>query len=115
MAFVVCSVDGWANIETARSIAIELAQKHPKIKRIVAYPAVQRNSTSADFSLMVLCNDAATATGVKYDLFEASPKTFDAKQIEIPYPYQNVILEKRTALGVAAPRKNSNRPAWRAQ
>lgn len=94
MAVVPFSIGYGANIDKARSIAVELATQHPDMQEVVACRLIALNSSSVDFSLTGWCKDAGTAVGVKYDLFEAIKKRFDKEGIEIPFAYQNVILHQ---------------------
>ena len=52
-----------------------------------------------DFSLSLWCANPDAAAGVTKRVLEDVKKRFDAAGIEIPYPYQNVLIkEVRKAL-----------------
>lgn len=93
MAVVPFSIGYDADIDLARKVALDLAREHPNVDEVVSCPVVQLNAYSVDFLFMGWCKDAATATGAKYDLFEAIKKAFDKRGIEIPYSYQNIVLK----------------------
>lgn len=50
--------------------------------------------SSVDFTLRVWCRDAGDAATLRCDLLEQIKKRFDAEGIEIPYPWQNVMLHR---------------------
>jgi len=93
MAMVPFSIGYDCDIDEARKIATELAMAHPDVQEIVSCPLVNLGGSSVDFSLRVWCPDSGAAVGVHNDLLEAIKKRFDAEGFEIPYAYQNVILQ----------------------
>ncbi len=52
----------------------------------------------------------ALATSVKYDLTEEIKKRFDTEGIEIPYPYQNVVILEKPATPCKNPELDSSVP-----
>ncbi|MGJ8532208.1 MAG: mechanosensitive ion channel family protein [Alphaproteobacteria bacterium] len=101
MAVVPFSIGYGADIDKARTIALDLATHHVDVEEIVACRVVALSASSVDFSMTAWCRDAGTAAGVKFDLLERIKKSFDHEEVEIPYAYQNVILHQTTAKSTA--------------
>lgn len=93
MAIVPFSISYDADIDHARSIALELAEAHAEIEEVAGCPVVTLNTSSVDLSLRVWCADPAIAATVRNGLTESIKKRFDAEGIEIPFAYQNVIVK----------------------
>lgn len=97
MAIVPFSISYDADIDKARSIAVELAENHPQSEDVVGCPVMLLNASSVDLSLRIWCADPSVAWTVKVELTEQIKKRFDAEGIEIPYAYQNVIVKSLPA------------------
>lgn len=96
MAVVPFSIGYGADIDKARTIALDLATHHVDVEAIVACRVTALSASSVDFSMTAWCRDAGTAAVVKFDLLESIKKAFDHEGVEIPYAYQNVILHQTT-------------------
>jgi len=93
LALIPFSIGYDSDIDKTRKIAIELATAHPGVQEVMNCPVHDLADSSVDLTLRVWCADMSTAYGVQNDLREAIKKRFDAKRIEIPYDYQNVIVK----------------------
>jgi small-conductance mechanosensitive channel len=60
-------------------------------ERAVAYLAFSESSVT--FTLQVRCADAGVGKQVEFDLFEQLKKCFQEADIEIPFPYCNLVVE----------------------
>ena len=93
MAIVPFSIGYDADIDKARTLALELAEAHPQVEEGAGCPVVLLGPSSVDLTLRVWCPDPVIGAGVKYDLTEAIKKRFDTEDIEIPFAYQNVVVK----------------------
>ncbi|GLO77965.1 mechanosensitive ion channel family protein [Sulfitobacter pontiacus] len=93
MAIVPFSIGYVADIDKARTLALELAEAHPQVEEVAGCPVVLLGPSSVDLTLRVWCPDPVIGAGVKYDLTEAIKKRFDTEDIEIPFAYQNVVVK----------------------
>ena len=93
MAIVPFSIGYDADIDKARTLALELAEAHPQVEEVAGCPVVLLGPSSVDLTLRVWCPDPVIGAGVKYDLTEAIKKRFDTEDIEIPFAYQNVVVK----------------------
>jgi len=93
MAIVPFSIGYDADIDKARTLALELAEAHPQVEEVAGCPVVLLGASSVDLTLRVWCPDPVIGAGVKYDLTEAIKKRFDTEDIEIPFAYQNVVVK----------------------
>lgn len=86
-----------SDIDKARSIIIEEAKRHPyvlKDKEInVRLTELGDFAVNLRLTFHVPSRDVSFETGC--DIREAVKKRFDAEGIEIPYPYQNVMILKQ--------------------
>ena len=96
MAVVPFQIGYDEDIEAARRLILAEAEAHDAIDEIVGCPVVSLGPSGVNLSLRAWCADAALAMTVTYDLTERVKSRFDVAGIEIPYPYQNVLL--RSAL-----------------
>ena len=92
-----------SDIDKARAIILELARRHANVQEVVGCPVVNLGGSSIDLSLRAWCADAALAKSVEFDLLESIKKRFDAEGIEIPYAYQNVIVQGHLGVDTPAP------------
>ena len=93
MAIVPFSIGYDADIDKARTLALELAEAHPQVEEVAGCPVVLLGPSSVDLTLRVWCPDPVIGAVVKYDLTEAIKKRFDTEDIEIPFAYQNVVVK----------------------
>ena len=93
MAIVPFSIGYDADIDKARTLALELAEAHPQVEEVAGCPVVLLGPSSVDLTLRVWCPDPVIGAGVQYDLTEAIKKRFDTEDIEIPFAYQNVVVK----------------------
>lgn len=100
LAAVPFGVSYTTDLSKARAILLELANGHPDVLSVHSCPVIQLASSSVLLSLRAWCHDPGAARRFEYDLYERAKARFDAAAIEIPYPYQNVVLRP---LGPDAP------------
>ena len=82
-----------ADLEKARKILVQLAQQHPHVREIAGCPLTELGQSSVTLTLQVWCADAGIAKQVEFDLFEQAKKRFQEEDIEIPFPYCNLIFK----------------------
>jgi small conductance mechanosensitive channel len=82
-----------ADVTAARNILLDLARHHPGILDIVGCPVTALGSSSVALSLRAWCRDPIAARSIEWDLLEQAKARFDQAGIEIPYPYQNVLVK----------------------
>ncbi len=86
-----------ADIDKARSIITEVTGSHPNVLKERGISV--RLTDLGDFAMNLRLTFYAPNRGMAYDtgcdIREAVKKRFDAEGIEIPYPYQNVIIVKQ--------------------
>jgi small-conductance mechanosensitive channel len=94
---VICSVPIGisydADIDKARAILIELAEKHPKAIKVCSCPLTQLAATGVVLTIDVWCADALTAITFKYDLLEQANKRFAQENIGNPLLQTKVFLK----------------------
>jgi small conductance mechanosensitive channel len=83
-----------ADIDRARKILLEIARSHPDVSEIISCPVIQLGASSVTLSIRAWCRDAIAAQRFEWDVFELAKTRFASEGIEIPYPYQNVIVRK---------------------
>ncbi|HXN07672.1 MAG TPA: mechanosensitive ion channel family protein [Nitrospiria bacterium] len=86
-----------ADIEKARGILLNLAKTHPLAQEVADCPVTGLGQSSVTLSLRVWCANAAEGKQLEFDLYEKAKNVFDREGIEIPFPYQNVILKNKEA------------------
>ena len=86
-----------SDIDKARSIIIEETKRHPHVLKDKEINV--RLTELGDFAVNLRLTFYVPSRGMAYDtgcdIREAVKKRFDAEGIEIPYPYQNVIIMKQ--------------------
>jgi small conductance mechanosensitive channel len=95
MAVVPIGVGYGADLARARAILFDLAHGSPDVQEVAECPVVSLGESSVMLSLRAWCPDAAAAKRFEYSLYEQAKKRFDEGGIEIPYPYQNVLLKRQ--------------------
>jgi small-conductance mechanosensitive channel len=91
-----------SDIDKARRIMIEEAEKHPsnlaRKTRKKEHRPIVRVTECGDFAvnmrLYFWCDDIWSAWKMGFDLTESIKKEFDKKGIEIPFPYRTVVYKK---------------------
>lgn len=86
-----------ADIEKARGILLNLAKAHPLAQEVADCPVTGLGQSSVTLSLRVWCANAAEGKQLEFDLYEKAKNIFDREGIEIPFPYQNIILKNKEA------------------
>ncbi len=82
-----------ADINRAREILLEIARSHSDVLETISCPVIQLGDSSVTLSLRTWCKDALAAQRFGWDVFELAKARFASEGIEIPYPYQNVIVK----------------------
>lgn len=94
---VVCSVAigiGFdSDIDKARGILLELANKHPKAGQVCACPVTQLGASGVVLTLDLWCADALTAITLRCDLLEQAVKRFTLDGIGFLRPQTMVIVK----------------------
>jgi len=105
--FLTISISYQSDIDKARAIMIEEALKHPLLLDERSAEEIENNEPQirvllanlGNFSVDLRCSlwTSNTTDGfyMMADLRESIKKRFDAEGIEIPFPYQNVILRNK--------------------
>ena len=75
---------------------LDLTRGHPEVTEVVDCPLVELGASSVTLRLRAWCHDAPAALRFKHDLLERAKAGFSEAGIEIPYPYQNVVLSNRS-------------------
>jgi len=93
MAAVPIGIAYTADIGKAREILLEIARAHPDAVEAAGCPVIQLGASSVTLSVRAWCHDAMAARRFEWDVYEQAKTRFDGAGIEIPYPYQNVIVK----------------------
>ena len=91
-----------ADLEKARGILVQLAKEHPQVREVVGCPLTALGESSVTLTIQAWCADAGVAKQVEFDLLEQAKKCFKDAGIEIPFPYQNVVLKSTPPSGKEA-------------
>ncbi len=94
LAIIPVSISYTSDVDAARAILLELAAAHEKVEEVVSCPVVTLGASSVDMSLRVWTASSDDAFAVKFELLERAKQRFEAAGVEIPYPYQNVVLHQ---------------------
>jgi small conductance mechanosensitive channel len=97
MAQVPVGIAYTADIDRARQILLALAAEYPGVLEVHDCPVTQLGDSSVRLTLRVWCRDSGTAREFTYMVLEQAVKRFAASGVEIPYPYQNVVLKSEPA------------------
>jgi len=81
-----------SDIVRAREILLEITSAHPDVVEAVDCPVVELGISSVSLRVRAWCHDPLAAHRFEYELYEQAKHRFAEAGIEIPYPYQNVIL-----------------------
>jgi small conductance mechanosensitive channel len=86
------SIGYGADLDVARSILLALAREHADVASVVDCPVTQLGGSAVTLTLRAWCPNADAAKRAQFDLYERAKRRFDEAHIEIPFPYQNVIV-----------------------
>ena len=95
MAAVQVGISYTADIPRAREILLEIAGSNPDVIEVVDCPLTDLGSSSVTLRLRAWCHDPLAAHRFEYAVYEEAKARFADAGIEIPYPYQNVIVASR--------------------
>ena len=93
MAAVPIGIAYDADVHRAREILIGIARAHPDVVEAVGCPVIQLGASSITLSVRAWCKDAAAAHRFEWDAYEQAKAQFATAGVEIPYPYQNIIMK----------------------
>jgi small-conductance mechanosensitive channel len=82
-----------SDIDRARAIVVGEAQSQTDVREVVDCPVTQLGAYAVTLTLRAWCADATSAKRAQSDLLERIKKQFDHNNIEIPFPYANVVLK----------------------
>lgn len=104
--FLMISISYDSDIDKAKSVIIEEALAHPKLIDVRTPEDIENkvpqvnpvlfalNNSSVDLRVGLWTADSSDGYIMLSDLRDSIKKRFDKEGIEIPYPYQNVIIKK---------------------
>jgi small-conductance mechanosensitive channel len=95
MASVHVGISYTSDIPRARTIPLEIAESDPNVIEIVDCPLTELGSSSVTLRLRAWCHDQLAVHRFEYAVYEEAKNRFQDAGIEIPFPYQNVILASR--------------------
>ena len=95
MAAVDVGISYTADVARPREILLEIASVHPDVLEVVDCPLVELGSSSVSLRARAWCHDPLAARSFEYALYEQAKLRFEEAGIEIPYPYQNVVVTDR--------------------
>jgi small conductance mechanosensitive channel len=94
MAAVPIGIAYNADIERAREILLGIARAHSEVAETIGCPVIQLGASSVILSVRAWCGDVLAARNFEWDVYEQAKAQFKQAGIEIPYPYQNVIVKR---------------------
>ncbi|PKM64069.1 MAG: mechanosensitive ion channel protein MscS [Firmicutes bacterium HGW-Firmicutes-20] len=104
--FLILSISYDSDVDKAKSIIVEEALAHPKLLDVRTAEDIQNqvvqvnpvlfalNNSSVDIRVGLWSKDASDGYFMLADLRDSIKKRFEKEGIEIPYPYQNVVIRK---------------------
>ncbi len=92
MAAVDVGISYTADIPRAREILMEIARAHPDVVEAVDCPLTDLGGYSVTLRVRAWCHDPLAAHRFEYAVYEQAKARFEEAGVEIPYPYQNVIV-----------------------
>jgi small conductance mechanosensitive channel len=93
MAAVPIGIAYNADINRAREILLGIARAHPDVVETAGCPVIQLGASSVTLSVRAWCRDAIAAHRFEWDVYEQAKVQLAQAGVEIPYPYQNVIVK----------------------
>ena len=82
-----------ADLDKAREILLQLAKEHPHVVEVVGCPLTALGESSVTLSLQAWCADAGLMGQVESDLLEQAKQRFHEEDVEIPWPYRNLVIK----------------------
>jgi len=82
-----------ADLDKARKILLQLAKEHPHVVEVVGCPLTALGDSSVTLSLQAWCADAGLMGQVESDLLEQAKQRFHEEDVEIPWPYRNLVIK----------------------
>lgn len=112
-----------SDIDKARKIMAEEAEKHPGVMKevqgddseflsreeVIKVRLTELSDFSQNMRLYYWSEDKPTSIKVKFDLTEAIKKRFDREGIEVPFPYRTVVYKKDIEKKAARSRKSKRK------
>ncbi len=104
--FLIVSVSYDSDVDKAKAIITELALNHPKLIDVRTPEDIENNvpqvnpvlfslnNSSVDLRVGLWTKDSTDGYFMLSDLRDSIKKRFDKEGIEIPYPYQNIVIKK---------------------
>ena len=93
MAAVPIGIAYSADIDRARKILLNIAKTHSEEVETIGCPVIQLGASSVTLSVRAWCQDVLAARNFEWKVYEQAKAQFDQAGIEIPYPYQNIIIK----------------------
>ena len=105
-SYLILSISYDSDVDKAKAIIVEEALAHSKLIDVRSDEDIENrvpqvnpilyslNNSSVDLRVGLWTKDAADGYTMLGDLRDSIKKRFDKEGIEIPYPYQNVIIKK---------------------
>ena len=94
MAVIPIGIAYHADINRAREILLEIARTHSDVLETIGCPVIQLGASSITLSLRAWCSDTIAARRFEWDVYEQVQAQFGSAGIEIPFPYQNIIMKR---------------------
>jgi small-conductance mechanosensitive channel len=104
--FLILSISYDSDVDKAKSIIVEEALNHPKLIDVRTEEDIENqvpqinpvlfalNNSSVDLRVGLWSKDSTDGYFMLSDLRDSIKKRFDKEGIEIPYPYQNIVIKK---------------------
>ncbi len=90
-----------SDIDRARAILMDEARAQTDVQEVIDCPVTQLGGSAVTLTLRAWCADATSARRARFELLERIKKQFDRDDIEIPFPYTNVVLKRDTPLATS--------------
>jgi small conductance mechanosensitive channel len=97
MLMVPIGVGYRSDLDRARAIMVDEARSHTDVQEVVDCPVTELGASAVTLTLRAWCADTSSARRARFDLIERVKKQFDRNDVEIPFPYTNVVLKRETA------------------
>jgi small conductance mechanosensitive channel len=82
-----------SDLDRARAIIVDEARSLGDVQEVVDCPVTELGASAVTLTLRAWCTDATSARRARFALIERVKKQFDRHDIEIPFPYTNVVLK----------------------
>ncbi|MEZ4865238.1 MAG: mechanosensitive ion channel family protein [Caldilineaceae bacterium] len=97
MTIIPIPISYQSDLAKARRILIDLAKVHPLVQEVVGCPLISLGAYAVTLSLRAWCANTGDAQEVEYAIYEQVLTRFAQEDIELPYPYMNVVLQSEGA------------------